>query len=363
MTDQTIKIADLTDEGTLPFINAQIAGISENQLYTLYFQDNSYYIWDNTKEEKVRDINHPYLLHDITYLLGGNRYSVSNDGKYISGVYDNREDERGSTAQVFVLDTTTNEISYNFQTPSTSFILGFSADGGYLFLTTAYNEITIHNVLSQFVEKTIEVDPGFIMSVRFSSDNKYMIINYEEGVSNVYHVEDGQLVGTIPGQVLHLAENDEGKVQVSAIYNNVGSRYIDFELTHEVSFDVLQDDLGSESKDRYQYNPKTDLLFVIKSRADKHRLYAIDFEQGYQIKTLDTNLSVYEPTGFISQEGDKIIFDYSYDAFLYPDFNADGHPKVAIFPLLDYDTIREESLRMVEGVELEESMDREEESK
>ncbi len=355
LNDQKIMLAGLGNDDAMPVIDAQIAGTSENQQFTLYFANNAYYIWDNTAEEKVRDIEHPYLRSELAYLLEGNRYSLSNDGKFVSGVYDNSGSLTIEEAQIFVLDTTTNEIAYSFPVPSSSFILGFSADGGYLFLTTAYNEITIHNVLSQFVEKTIEVDPGFIMSVRFSADNKYMIINYIEGVSNVYLIDDGNFVGSVPGEILQMEEDEEGSLEISAVYNDVGSKYVDFQMAHEVAFEILQDELGSTSDDRYHYNPNSGLLFVIKSREEKNRLYVVDFDKGYPIKTLDTMLSTYKPTGFISPEGDKIIFDYSFDAFLYPDFNSEGHPKVVVYPLTDYETLVEESKTLVDGVEVEET--------
>lgn len=161
-------------------------------------------------------------------------------------------------------------------------------------------------------------------------------------------------------EVLHLQEGVDGHIHTSAIYNNVGANYVDFSLVQEVSFDVLQDDFGSSSDDRYLYNAERDLLVVIKSRGDKHRFYVVDFVQGYPLITLDTILSAYQPSGFISLEGSKLVFDYTFDAHYYQDFSTQGHPTLASYPLMDYERLVEETRGMVEGV-VEEALEQVEE--
>lgn len=360
LNDQNIKVISVNPNTASLVLNGQIAGMSKNGNYTLFYEQNNYYLFDNVKLEKVNDVKSDYLPTTSAYIFEGRSYVLSNDGSKIAGIRV-EENDFNRDVYLFVLDSNTGDLLYETLIEMTSFHLGISDDGQFLYANEDSKTIKRYFIDSKETD-TLSFEAGFVNQVHFTKDNLHYAVSYDEGITNIYKVEDQSLVKSIPGEIVYF-EGDE----IVSIYNNIGSHYVDFELESEVVLSKQRDVLGFGLKDSNFYNKENNLLLTIKGQEDDIRYaYLLDFNSGELLKTYEISINSYPVKGYIIPSGEGIILDQSF-ATTRSDFDLNENDldnfgdiykyskTSALYTLTDYETIYKESLDYIKDVQLTEA--------
>ena len=348
LTDKEVKILEILSNDKRNIINGQIAGVSKNNNYTLFFESGKYFLWDNVLNEISSDIENQVFNSEVLTLADGQGYIVSDDGTKIAGVSKDAEMEFVDNAEVFVYDRESDEVIYKIPAPMNSFYYGFSQDGSYLIITSSFNEVTIYSVEDQSEYKKIIVDNGIINGISISNDNKYLVVNYSEGISTVYNIETDEKIGEINGRILNI-ESDE-TINIVSVYNNIGTKYEDFEVVQEVVLSPARDEIGSSINDKNYYNKEKNLLLTIKTQGENNYCYLVDFSTGDLIKSFVIPIRGYSAKGYISPSGENVYLDNSYNTFYDENENFNVYSKSIVFPIKSYDELYSESIEVLENI-------------
>lgn len=349
LTQQKVKILEIAEEETKNTIDGQIAGISKEGNYSLIYSKNEYLIWDNIKNTKYRDIHNEYLPNQGSIVYDGSGFILTDDARYLSGLIRNTGTLVETHPEIFVLDTETNEVVYEVPVSMTTFYYGFSSDGSLLMLTTGLDEITIYSVQDKKEVDKIIIEKGFISGIDISKDNKYLVVNYSEGVANVYDIANKEKVGNVVGNILDITTSDEGDIDIVSIYNNVGSKYRNFEKTQEdVVFNDKMKEHGSTYEDIYKYNKNADLLLAMKTKEYVHYAYLVDFKTGDLIQSYVTPITSYSAKGVIAPDAKSVIMDYLYSSNTTSEEQYNPIAKIAIYPIETYDTLYDKAEQIVQ---------------
>lgn len=358
--EQEVRIMDTSPQRNVEVVEGQIAGFSKNKEVTLYYSKGGYTIWDNRAKKEVRKVDSDLLPREADHLYDGKGFIISGDGRYISGTASRVNPESGlEEFELFILDTEKNEKVFSMPSPMSSFYFEFSADGKYLVLTDTINRISLLSIEDKKWVKEISVEKGYISGFNLSDDNAYLSVNYDEGISLVYDVKTKKNLGSVPGTILNLEKNKDGKLEIVALYNNIGSKYVDFKKSQEdVVLSPERRELGISFEDQNFYNKDKDLLLTLKRLKDSQHAYLLDFKTGDLIQSFDIPITSYRAKGFIGPEGKTVVLDsfYGYttegEDFLSKTY--DGYQRAIVYPILDYKDLLDQSKKTVEGVRLSE---------
>lgn len=350
LTDQTIKTMHLEEQSSVTWEDGQFVGISRNQQYALIYRDNRYDLVNTETGAVEREITSTMMKHDVQYIMDTSSYILSDDGLMLAGL-DTLLDDEGSviSARVFVMNTQTEEVLFTIPAPMAAFHYGFAQDGSLLYLTTANDTVTFYDAKNGMEWKALTVEKGFVQNLVLSEDNRYLAVNYTEGVSHVYNVGDAALEGTVPGTTIYLAAQEEG-LFVAAIYNNIASKYMNFEKQADIVLAKERDGLGAHLREMNRYDEEHDLLLTIKSLDSDHYAYLIDFSTGNLIQSFVMNNTAYAPKGLI-QDGTEVWMDHSFGLIENADESFDGYSRIIRYPIRAYEELLEESEQAIEGIE------------
>lgn len=348
LIDRQVKILEILPSEQKEIINGQIAGISQNRNYSLYYENGELFIWDNINKERKSIIDNEIFKNYSSILLDGTAYSITDDGKRISGVTKKSNDIIFENEEIFVYDVSKDEVIYTIPAPKGTFNYTFSQDGLSVFVTTAFNEITVYSVENQTELKKIIVEDGLLSGISISKDNRYLAVNYTEGISAIYDIETSQKLGEVNGKSLYI-END-GDLNIVSVYNNVGTIYKNFEEVSTVILSKERDKYGSNFNDRDYYNKEKNLLLTIKNKDRINYIYLLDFNTGDLIKSFVIPISGYYAKGYISPNGEDVYLDYLSNNFEDKDGKYNYVSKSLIFPIKSYDELNEEALNLIDRI-------------
>lgn len=354
LTDKTIKVFDMDRNSKVEISNGQIGGMSKDMAYFLLFHDKKFYLIDSNTRKVIKEIKNEVLDKDENYIFNTSNYIINSSGKYIAGL-DSIFDEQGNVqgSNVFVLDHENNEIVFSTPAPNRTFQIGFTSDGSTLYMTSSLDEMTLYDVASGKLRK-FNFSKGRIKDIFVSQDMNYIVVNYMEGISHIHSFQDKKLLGTIPGSTIYIEKAEDG-INLVGIYNNVGTKYKDFERIEEVILPDQRAEVSSDISETNIYHPNKDLLVTLNTRDDNHKVYLIDFKTGALIQSFESTNSTYSPNILINPNGDGIIMDHSFESgtkdggLIYTSTS-----KTIYYPIESYETLLEKSQRELESVVFEE---------
>lgn len=349
LSEQRIKILEIASEKNKQILDGQIAGTSKDKNYALIYSKDGFTIWNNAQNVKHKDIKNDYLDTTRSVIFDGAGYELTDNARYLSGLKRSKDDLIGEIPEIFVIDTTSNQVVYTLPIDRPSFYYGFSSDGSLLMLTTAFNEVTIYSVQEKKEVVKIVVDSGFVSGIDISDDNKYLVVNYTEGVADVYDIATQKKIGGIAGKILSIDVDEEGNIDIVSIYNNVGSKYKNFEkIQEDITMAGKMNEHGTTYQDVHSYNKAKDLLLTIKSKDNVHYGYLVDFSTGELIQSYVTPITGYTAKGVISPKGNSVIMDYLYSSSTLADETYDFFSKTAIYPIEEYDVLNQRSKEIID---------------
>ena len=358
LTHQNIKVIRLKPENSALVIPGQIVAHSENKRYSLFYGDKEYFLYDNEKLEVIKTVETDILNYEAEYLWDSFRenYTISNDGKLLVGRVFSSNEDGNEREQIVVFNLQTDALIFEKEVSRIDNLV-ISPDNQFIVANTAVNEIAIYSLDDPDQIITMSIEPGYIKNIMISNDSQFVGVNYQEGLSNVYHIDKQELVGSISGEILSLEVVDD-KVEIVGLYNNIGTKYTDFEEVEDVSLSKQRDQQGQFFDDINTYNKEHDLLLTIRASKDVRYAYLVDFSTGQLLKTYEIPLRAYLVKGFVTPNGDGIIMDSLYTSttigyssnYLEQQFNVGKQS--SLFKLMDYDQIYQQSIEFVEDVVL-----------
>lgn len=353
LTETKIKIAKVDRKHKLKKIKGQIVAVSDNQKYILLLNDMKYEVWDISKEEKLYEIKNEKLA-ELAYLLDDNKLKISDDARFIAGIESLINTKtKLEKSELFVIDTKTSKTVYTNDMAKYKAKFGFSPDSSLVYFSKGLNQIYICSIKEKKVVSEIKTKSNYFTKIKMSEQNKYIYANFNEGIGEVYDINDKKIKGSVVGSILNI-KLDGKKILLDVIYNNEISKYKDFVKDEE---SILLTDKRSEhgvSLDEEIFlNPEKNLMLSIKSKDKMHYFYLIDYKTGDLIQSFDVSLNQYKPMGFISPNGEKIGFDYSFDLSEISDKNQlETDINMVVYPIINYDNLKKLSEKELTNIRL-----------
>lgn len=352
LTDQTVKLLDFARASQVNYQDGQIIGVSRNQAYALIY-DKAYYLMNAATGERMTELKNDALPTDYNYVFDTNNYIVSNDGKKLAGLDTLRDiDGNEISSQVFVMDIETQEVIYQIPAPMVSFYYGFSEDGTQVYMTTANDTVTMYDVATGNAKEVV-IAKGILQGINIDATNTYLVANYSEGISTVFAIDDGSELGSVPGQTLDIESKEDG-IHLTTEYNNVISRYVDFEKAGEdVTLSEKREEMGVQFDEQDRYLPEKELLLTIKSIDGLHYGYLLDVKTGALLQSYRLANRTYKPRALISPEGNGIWMDHMYQSSFDDHDNYISYRTIGFYPVNAYEELVNRSGEYVDGVVLQ----------
>lgn len=358
LRNQMLKIFETQPVTNETVVDAQIVDVSSNNLFTLFYNNGQLMIYDNTTKEKVRDINYELLDFDYAFFNTDTGIQLSNNGLYLT-FYEEIEKAGSPVLRLFVLDTESNTEVLSVETNRLYFDFDISPNGDYLFYESDVNTIEFKSVFKDKPDASVVIDTGYVRKFFMDESAQYLIVVYEEGNSFVYDILANRKVGEVVGEIVYLHENEK-VIEIVSVYNNIGSKYEDFEKVSDVTLSPIRDEKGTTYNDTNLYDATNDRLLTLKSFDDKfHNLYLIDFNTGRLIQSIELYNSSFNPKAVFVNEGNELLFDKmftsTYSEFGESIFDFSGQDysyHASYYPIDKYNSLLEESNKLIDGITL-----------
>lgn len=353
LTETKIKLAKVDRDNNYDKINGQIVAVSDNQRYIVLLNNKKYEVWDVSQKKKLYEVKNENLP-EYDFLFQDNKLIVSNDGRYISGVQSLINTEtKIQFSEIFVIDATNSKTVYNNDKAKHKAKIGFSPDSKYVFFSVGSNKVIICSIKDKKPVYEIESRTNYFQNIKIADDNKHMYINYEEGVGEVYNIEDQSFKGSVVGSILNVGV-EKKDIVVHAIYNNEATKYVNFKKSGEsVLLTNKRSEHGVSLPEQIYFNPEKNLMFSIKTKDKMHYFYLIDFKTGQLVRSFEVYLSQYRPLGFITPDGNSIGFDFSFDNVTKgEDKTYENDIEMVMFPILSYSQLQDISDKELSNVKL-----------
>ena len=355
LTEAKIKLIDINAKKDIQKVNGQLVAVSDNQKYAVYISDLKYYLWDTEEGKILREIDNDKLYKSKAYISDDSKLVVSNDGKYLAGISAYiLEEKKEAKSELFVIDTENSQLAYSNEDASYRGKFGFSGDGKMVFFTKGINEVVFCSILDKKELNRFNTDSNYFKNATIAKDGKHFYANFTEGIGEVYEIQSGKKLGEVVGQILNLDVNDKGQTIIDALYNNVASRYVNFEKEAEdVKLTDKRSEHGVSLPETLVFNAERNLLLSIKHDKEKHYFYLMDFRTGELIKSFEVELTNYRPMAFISPEAKKIGYDLSMYVTDDGGFkNIDNNSTFVVQNILGYEGLEEIAKKNIEGIQL-----------
>ncbi|WP_425539025.1 TIR domain-containing protein [Microaceticoccus formicicus] len=348
--NQIIKIIDINPKLIEEPIPAQLIAVSNDSTKVLYFDGESFSIWNGKGSELKKIDLDPATI--TRYIPEVRSYNITNDGRYTARLITEINDERKESKRFVEIYDTVDGTKNNLEVQDFNVGLTLTKDSKSLILIDDINGLRV------FDNKTGEIilEHKNILSntyrVLLSEDGKSIAINRFSGISEIYDLESGEIIDKIPGEILYLNGEDSNRV-ANGIYNNTGFRWKAGKLD-EFELDPYCSETPITFGDRNIYNNKTERLLMIRNNEFDRVIYLVDFKTGNLMMSFKSSLTDYRINGYLSPDGNTIALDqYYHIAYDKEDYTKNkSYQATAIYEILGEEETKKEIEKISDGREL-----------
>ena len=351
LQNQEIKLLNLPSSGEKEVEDGQLVTASNNGHYGLLYQEGQFFLLDANRKKIVKEIKPGILSQNASFIPSYAGYVLSNNGRYLTTPLTSEDGQN----KIGILDTENDKNHMTIIIDRTSYRMGFSPDSSQLFVTTANGQITFYDLKKKKQASQLNIDKGGLANIFVSADGGYFVAQYTEAISKVYDLKTRQKVADIPGAIVSMDKEEDGKTRIFSLYNNIGSSYHDFKKTGtDINFSNQLDQLGESGKFQHDFHAEKQLLLTIRVQGDAYYAYLINFKTGKLMQQFAFHSSAYPMNGFISEDGRHIYVDNYYAHNIREEEQYQFYSTYRHFTLQDYDTLLKKSQDTTREIQLSE---------
>lgn len=299
---------DVTARHTDQPINGQVVATSPLGSYSLMYNSNNFFIWDNQAKAEKQALDTGLIEYNPSYILDDLRLAISEDGQKIAFFHYEIENNQRTDYISIVSSQTGQEWQFELadRIESNDLQMLFHPETNHLIL--AFNrKVQAWDVSGELVWE--HATTGFSHRMVLSQDGKQLGLSFFEGNAQIIDLISRSVIRDLPGQVVWLQAD-----VARGIYNNSAYQADGDEITYH-DLDKRLDNTPVSQYDQMVYHEPSDQLLIIRNGPDRPVAYLFRYSSGQLLRQFNLALTSYKAKGFFQQDG-ELVMDQSFHSTL-----------------------------------------------